>query len=149
MWYQTQTIFLNPFHKCLPLDSAGHWQKVSNNRKFLRPRWKTPLLALATPPIHDKDTKSSKNESKLRQRHLWDRQGNIRVVIGNLILCRMLYILRRPRISGSYHWSLSTALHIRPRLFMMEGVDGEPVVNIDYHIQATKFFQSDHCQIFW
>ena len=27
---------------------------------------------LAIYPIHDKDTKSSKNEGKLRERHLWE-----------------------------------------------------------------------------
>ena len=39
-----------------------------------------PSLALAT-PVEDKDTKSSKNESKLKHHYLWHGQGNIGVAI--------------------------------------------------------------------
>ena len=47
-------------------------------------------VMLATLPIHDEDTQSSKNESKLRKCHLWSGQGNVGVAIVNLIL---LYIV--------------------------------------------------------
>jgi hypothetical protein len=36
-----------------------------------------PPLTLATPPVHHKDTKSSKNESKMRQCNLCKGQGHI------------------------------------------------------------------------
>jgi hypothetical protein len=39
-----------------------------------------PPLTLAT-PVDDQDTKSSKDERKLRQCHLWKGQENIGVVI--------------------------------------------------------------------
>ena len=58
-------------------------------------------LTLATPPVHNKDTKSSKNESKLRQYHLWNGQGNVGVVIVNPFLREMLCMplsVRRPPI---------------------------------------------------
>ena len=42
-----------------------------------------PPLRLATPPVHDNDTKSSKNENKQRQGHLCNCQGNIGVVVVN------------------------------------------------------------------
>lgn len=45
-----------------------------------------PPLRLATPPVHDNDTKSSKNENKLRQGHLFNGLGNIGVVVVNQIL---------------------------------------------------------------
>jgi hypothetical protein len=51
-----------------------------------------PPLTLATPPVHDKDTKSSKNDSKLRQCHLCIGQGNIRVAIVNPILFEIFCI---------------------------------------------------------
>jgi len=51
------------------------------------------LLTLATPPAHDDDTKSSKNESKLRQCHLWNGQGNIGGTVVNPIL-REIFCIR-------------------------------------------------------
>ena len=65
-----QTIFFSPLRKRLPLGSARHRKKISNKRKLLRPGRKMPPLTLATPPVHDKDSKSTKNESELRQSHL-------------------------------------------------------------------------------
>ena len=47
-------------------------------------------LTLAT-PVHDEDTKSSKNESKLRQ-HLWNEGGSIGAAIVNPILPERLCI---------------------------------------------------------
>jgi hypothetical protein len=48
-------------------------------------------LTLAT-PVHDKDTKSSKNENKLRQCHLWNEEGSIAVAIVSSILPEILCI---------------------------------------------------------
>ena len=48
-------------------------------------------LTLAT-PVDDKDTESSKNENKLRERHLWNGQGNIGLAIVNPILPEILCI---------------------------------------------------------
>ena len=42
-------------------------------------------LTLGT-PVHDRDTKSSKNESKARRFQLWNGEGNIKVAIVNPIL---------------------------------------------------------------
>ena len=49
-----------------------------------------PPAKLATPPIHDEETKSSKNENKLRQCHVWNGQGNVGVAIVNPILLEIL-----------------------------------------------------------
>ena len=57
-----------------------------------------PSLTLATPPIHDKDTKRSKKESKLSQCHLWNEEGSIAVTIVNPILPEIPCI--RPGIFG-------------------------------------------------
>ena len=100
--YQAQTVFFSPLRQRLPLGSGGHWKKVSDKRKLLWPRRKMPPLTLATPPIHDKDTKSSK-ESKLRQCHLWNEEGSIAVAIVNPIFPEILCIrpsVRRPRMCG-------------------------------------------------
>ena len=58
-----------------------------------------PPLTLPT-PVHDKDTKSSKNESKLRQCHLWNEEGSIGVTIVNPILTEIPYNSIRPVIFG-------------------------------------------------
>ena len=56
-----------------------------------------PPLTLAT-PVHDKDTKSCKDESKLGQCHLCNEEGSIGVSIVNPILPDILCI--RPVIFG-------------------------------------------------
>jgi hypothetical protein len=69
-----------------------------------------PPLRLATPPIDDKDTKSSKEESELRQCHLWNEEGSIGVAIVNPILHEILCI--RPGIFGpttTNAWKASAA----------------------------------------
>ena len=68
---QSRTMFLSPLCKCLPFECAGHWKKVSNKREPFGSRRKTASLTLAIYPIKDKDGKSSKNEGKLRESHLW------------------------------------------------------------------------------
>ena len=78
--YQTRTVFFPPLRERLPLDSARHWKKVSDKRTLLRPGRKVLSLASAT-PVDDEDTKSSENESKLKQQHLWNGLGNIGVAI--------------------------------------------------------------------
>ena len=75
-----------------------------------------PPLTLAT-AVHDKDTKSSKKESKLRQCHLrlWNGLGNIGVVIVNPILPEILCIPSRlgffgPMTTNVWKASISESL---------------------------------------
>ena len=51
-------------------------------------------------PIHDEDTKSYKNESKLRQCYLWNGQGNIGVAIVNRILPEILVFRGNKTVGG-------------------------------------------------
>jgi len=128
--HQTQTVFFSPLRKRLPLGSGGHWKQVSDERKFLWPWRKMPPLTLGTPPIDDKDTKSSKKEGKLRQCHLWNEEGSIGVARVNPIL----YI--HPRIFGPITTKAS-AVSISERGMIMMAITDEVVGT-----EKTRLFQT-------